>query len=90
MHLHLHSTNAETDIQWFSLKYIHALKLHTNVKVYAFGLIDTMGLFSIMRFNIISICGIPEKYYYEATRKYFFLFSSLKTYFKLCINFKES
>ena len=64
MHLHLHSTNAETDIQWFSWKYIHALKLHTNVKVHAFGLIDTMGLFNIMRFNIISICGIPEKYYY--------------------------
>ena len=80
MHSHLHSANAETDIQWFSWKSIYALKLHPNVKVYAFGLIDTIGLFSIIRFNITSICGIPEKYYYQGTRKCFVLLSSLKTY----------
>ena len=51
MHSHLYSANAETDIQWFSWKNIHALKLHPNVKVHAFGLIDALGLFSIIRFN---------------------------------------
>ena len=51
MHSHLYIANAETDIQWFSWKNIHALKLHPNVKVHAFGLIDALGLFSIIRFN---------------------------------------
>ena len=51
MHSHLYIANAETNIQWFSWKNIHALKLHPNVKVHAFGLIDALGLFSIIRFN---------------------------------------
>ena len=72
------------ETQWYSLKPNCALKLHPNVKVQWKAIVSTMGLFSIIRFNIRSLIAKCVQFLKSsAVKAGLNVFSSLK----LCLSY---